>query len=143
MRVLLAAAGEDGAVAPTLAKGGQEETPAHPASVERLACHLLFFFIFEQIAETGENSLPAASEFPPRDLLSAFGSMSLVFAPGIRVIRTAPGLRGRIQPTSQRGIFGLDPTPGASCRLSWSARANAKERNVDGEEGIVLADFHD
>ena len=64
----LAAAGEDGAVAPRLAKGGQEETPAHPASVERLACHLLFFVTFEQIAETGENSLPAGSEFAPRDL---------------------------------------------------------------------------
>ena len=61
MRVLLAAAGEDGAVA--LVKGGEEETPAPPASVERSACQLLLFVTLEQIAETGENSLPTGSEF--------------------------------------------------------------------------------
>ena len=67
MRVLLAAAGEDGAVAPTLVKRGEEETPAHPASVERLACQLFLFVIFEQIAETRDNPLPAGSEFAPRE----------------------------------------------------------------------------
>ena len=92
-------------------------------------------------AETGENSLPTGSEFAPGNLLSAFGS--LVVAPGIREIGLAPGLRGCDHPTSQPGTFGLSPTLGARCRLSWCARANAKDGGVDGEEPIVLADFHD
>ena len=133
--------GLDLSVAFPLSKFHQEDAPAGAALVEGDTRLFFFFLAQEQAVIGGAHVLPGGGDFAPRR--QRFGHHTPASSrgddrPGGAVL----GLRCGLQPTPE--LAGSGPVPAFGARGGFSSRAgaDAKDRDVDGEEDIVVADLH-